>query len=362
MPTNTPSTAASPASSVTAAKALLLQDMRAYPSVSILLATTPGERLDHDSVQRLRRLREEAVRRLREEGLGNVRDLVLRLDERIAQAAEMQSDYGLALYASAAHDDLVLLPVHVHDRVVVDPTFATRDLVRSLHRTPRHVVLALSSSQAKLFDGQGRVLQPAQGSKFPLTHEPTVPRRMPGEVFLADVDRALGAYLRVHPAPLLIAGAEPTVSRFVRISRNVSRLAGVIRGNHLHTPLTLLASLAQPVLEDYLLSRQDEALDLLAQRIGQDRAVTGVDAVWLAARWERPEMLAVEQDFFYPARLSHDGDTLTAAADDIEDPDVLDDAVDEVIETVLARGGWIALVDTGRIPHGERIGLTLRAR
>jgi hypothetical protein len=83
-------------------------------------------------------------------------------------------------------------------------------------------------------------------------------------------------------------------------------------------------------------------------------------AVWLAARRERPEMLAVEQGLFYPARLSADGD-FVEPADDVEHPDVLDDAVDEVIELVLRRGGWIALTDDGALARRERIALSVHS-
>ncbi|MGW0486295.1 hypothetical protein [Nonomuraea sp. NPDC003214] len=44
-------------------------------------------------------------------------------------------------------------------------------------------------------------------------------------------------------------------------------------------------------------------------------------------------MLAVDDSLYYPARLSDDGDTLTPAAD-IDHRDVIDDAMDELIELV----------------------------
>jgi hypothetical protein len=34
--------------------------------------------------------------------------------------------------------------------------------------------------------------------------------------------------------------------------------------------------------------------------------------------------------------------------------------VDEVIEVVLQRGGWVALVDPGRLDAHDRIALTVR--
>ena len=61
----------------------------------------------------------------------------------------------------------------------------------------------------------------------------------------------------------------------------------------------------------------------------------------------------------HPARLSDDGD-LVLPAPDVDHPDVVDDAVDEVIELVLGRGGWVALVAQGRLDHAGGIALTLR--
>jgi hypothetical protein len=263
--------------------------------------------------------------------------------------------------------------VPVQDRAVVDPTFATRDLVRSLHRTPRHVVLVLTDREARLFDGIDDHLLPTIRSAFPLTSGTRGARgvgRRPQrtgdhsseskEAFLRSVDRALGTYLRLHPAPLVIVGARRTLARFLALSRNTGRLAGTIHGSHARTPLPVLVGLVRPVLERYLRSRQDEALALLEARADAGRLVSGVPATWLAARAERPEMLAVEQGLFYPARLSSDGDLLIPA-DDVEHPEVIDDAIDELIETVLRRGGWIALIEDGLLAEHNRIALAVRS-
>lgn len=152
--------------------------------------------------------------------------------------------------------------------------------------------------------------------------------------------------------PLVLVAAEPTWSKFRRMSRNMSRLAGLITGNHLKTSADTLSELVRPVLGEYLRSRAQEALELIEQRANEDRVLRDVDAAWLAARWERPEMLAVEEDFFYPARLAPDGDRLVPA-DDVDHPDVIDDAVDELIEIVLGRGGWIALLPPDTFPRAR---------
>jgi len=370
-----------------------LQEVREYPAVSVLLSTDPAERMTATDAARLDALVAEARVRLEGElGHGPAGALRDRLRLLAADAAGRPTRSAVALFASPTCSSSWALPVPVQDRAVVDPTFATRDLVRSLHRTPRHVVLVLTEHDARLFDGVGDTLVPAVGGAFPMSWDGGAGRSARGgraarqgrpgragrggrtggagpgsgsdaerDAFLRTVDRALGTYLRVHPAPLVLVGAQRTLSRFRYLSANTARLAGTVQGSHTRTPLPALAGLARPLLEAYLRSRQDEALALLDQRTGAGRAVTGMQAVWLAARAERPEMLAVEHGLFYPARLSADGDLITPAAD-TEHPDVLDDAVDEVIEAVLHRGGWVALVEDGALADRDRIALTVRSR
>jgi hypothetical protein len=115
----------------------------------------------------------------------------------------------------------------------------------------------------------------------------------------------------------------------------------------------------RPVLGDYLKSRAREAIALVERRARTGSVIRDIDGAWLAARWERPEMLAVEENYYYPARLDADGDTLIPA-DDVDHPDVIDDAVDELIEAVLSRGGWIALLPPGALPNDTHLAMTLR--
>ena len=346
-------------SPLTTSAVLDLQALRSYPSVSILLSTRPGPRPDPVDATRFDGLVDEARTRLRAEGLPGT-DAVAEVLAGFRGRLTGPVDRAVALFVSDTTTVRMDLPLPVVDRTVVDPTFATRDLVRALHRTPRHVVLLLAADEARLLDSTGGVLTAAPG-RFPLTdpdHQPGEPAR---RRFLLDVDQALGAYRRLHPSPLIIAAAQPTLGTFRGLSRNLDRLAGTLPGNHLSTPPAQLDARLQPLLEQYLLSRQGEALTQLADRRRRGRAVYGIQEAWTAARWDRPEMLAVEQGYFHPARLEQDGEVLVPA-DDPHAPDVCDDVVDELIEAVLSRGGWVALLNDGALGRDGRVALTLRTR
>lgn len=359
----------------TAAEVVMLQSVQDYPAISVLCAAEPAPMMPRAAAARLSRLVGEAAQRLRSEfGSAEARDLERQLETLGQDVMSRPTRGAVALYVSSGHHSAWGLPVSVVDRTVIDPTFATRDLVRSLHRTPRHVVLVLTEREARLFDAMANSMLPALTGPFPIVSPRTRPGRgdraarprstgvdADGDALLRTVDQALGTYLALHPAPLVLVGASRTLARFTHLSRNLRRLAGSVPGSHLRTPLPVLAALIRPVLETYLRSRQGEAVALLEERQGAGRVVTGMPAVWLASRAERPEMLAVEEGLFFPARLSSDGDFLEPAVD-IEHPDVIDDAVDEVIETVLRRGGWIALVEDDALASRDRIALSLRRR
>ncbi|MGY1735517.1 baeRF3 domain-containing protein [Geodermatophilus sp. SYSU D00684] len=331
---------------------LLLQSVRADRCVSLLMATTPAPRMTDDDARRLQRLAAQAADRLTRDGAHP--PLADAVAGAVTAARHGPTGAGIAVYVNGVVREVVRLPVPVADRVVVDPTFATRDLVRALHRTPRHVVLLLSGREARLLEGVAGELRPPPRSAFPLTA-----RDEDADAFLRRVDRALGTHLRLHPAPLVLVGGGRATARFRRLSRNTARLAGTVPADLTRAPLPVLAPRIREVLEEYLLSRQGEALAHLERRRSRHAVVEGIDAAWLAARRERPEMLAVEEGFTHPARLSPDGDFLLPAGD-VEHPDVVDDVVDELIELVLLRGGWIAFVTDGALSASGRVALTLR--
>jgi hypothetical protein len=258
------------------------------------------------------------------------------------------------------------LPVQVVDRAAADPTIRIGDRVRALHRTPRHVVLVFSGHRVTLFDGVGGRLVPATSAGFPmdlLAHGGAARDDGSLQPALAAVDLALGSYLRLHPAPVILAGPQKLVSAFASLSQHMARLAGTVYGGFDHAHTAELARRTRPVLNRYLDSHQHAALARLKDRATDQQVASGITSVWHAARTQKPEMLLVEDSYRYRAQLSADGDAVTPADDvtapDVTAPEVIDDLVDELIQTVLTRGGSIVLAQDGALPAHDRIALTL---
>src|SRR5262249_29815787 len=136
-----------------------LQGRRDYPSMSLVAPTHrthPANRKDRIVVKNLAA---EGLERLRGEfKKREVAGLVQNLNRLVVRVAWRHSLGGLALFASRDVATAVQLPFRPRARVVIDETFATRDLVYSLNRSPRYRVLVLTEKPTRLFDATTNVL------------------------------------------------------------------------------------------------------------------------------------------------------------------------------------------------------------
>jgi len=294
-------------------------------------------------------------------------DAVLRGLRGVAVAAGAEpTGGGLALFADARTAEVFRLPDPVVDRVVVDPTFATRDLARAIARHPAYRLLVLGGGRARLLVGAGRRLAEHERPPFPYSAEDGLPpadrrghlleaerghrdqRRW--DTFLRRVDEHLLGVPELVTLPLVVAAAEPLAGRFRRISTDP--VVGVVPGNHVRSGTNRLATLARPVIEHHLDAAVAGQVTALHAAVNRRRAVFGASDVWRAAHDGRVRVLLVEDGFSYPARPAPDGRSLVRALD-VEHPEVLDDAVDEIIEAVALAGGRTVFVAPGRLPDSR---------
>jgi hypothetical protein len=262
----------------------------------------------------------------------------------------------------------VRLPAPVRPRVVVERTFATRALVQVLHRTPPHLVLVLHAGCAHLYRGYADTLHPVREHGFPFEQALDLAegRRRDENLtraFLDQVDSALGRARRVHPSPLVLAGAMSAVNAFARSSGNLQRLAATLVGQDVRD-LADVRTATRAAMDRYLLSREAEALATLNRALASNpgAVITGAVRCWEALRSGRPTMLVVEEGFLFPVRVTANGMHPVEAAEVTGDAvDVLHDVVDDLVETVVERGGWVAFTKDGALEQHGRIALLLAA-
>lgn len=354
---------------------LELQQIRTYPCVTITLPTHRTSPENKQDPIRVKNLLNQATERLAGEfSKREVEPLQTRLQ---ALADEIDYQYlldGLALFANNEYSRSFALPFTLDERVVVDETFFTRNLVFALNRTPRYWVLALGEDPTRLYEGTLETLTEVRGEGFPMSNQgPGGAQALPGGVgvnpsairddylrkFYRDVDNALKLYLADDPLPMVLVGVERNLAFFTEVTNHAASVLTTVTGAHERTSPHELGKLVWGPLSAALDAQRQQVMSELDQAIGARLLTDGVNQVWQAANEGRGRLLVVEQDYHFPARLDETGMQL-APADDPAAPGVMDDAVDEIIETVLHKGGRVRFVDDGQLETHQHIALILR--
>ena len=348
-----------------------LQALTKVPALSIVLPThrtSPDNKRDPILVKNLVN---EAKDRLSQE-FSN-RDLAPLLENLDALVNDIDYDYaldGLALFVSHDVAKKFYLPFTVPQRVVIDQTFATRDLVYGLHRAQRYWVFLLSQGSTRLLAGTGDTLEEVTGGGFPM--EMTGPGATTNLPDLADsaymddrhrrffqsVDQAFAAYAEDDSLPLILGGVVRQISFFQEVSQYTSLVAGTLTGNFDKAKLSELVPQVWPLVEGVRTQQREAALKALDTAMGEGNVVSTLEEAWRLGNEGRGKLLLVEKGYHVPAVVTANGGLETVA--EPGGTEVMDDAVDEIIEAVLAKGGEVMLMEDGSLPNAQRIALTLR--
>ena len=352
-----------------------LQQVSGYPALTI---TIPTHRTSPDNQQdpiRVRNLVAQATERLLGEfSKREIDPLLTHLDGLVADINYRHTLDGLVLCANKDFAVKHYLPFTLPERVVVGETFFTRDLVFAMNRTSRYWVLVLSEQPTRLYEGTRDTLVEVQTGGFPLTHEgPGGETALPGgfgvnvsairderhRQFFRSVDEAITPILAGDPLPLAVVGVDRQQSFFHEVTANRGAILTTLNGSHDKTTPAELAKLVWPLVEAGFAENRQQYMADLDRAIGEQKVASTVGEVWRFAKEGRGRLLLVEEDFHVPGQLDETGIHLSPA-DDPAAPGVIDDAVDEIIETVLSKQGRVVFVPNGQLAIHQHIALVLR--
>jgi hypothetical protein len=287
------------------------------------------------------------------------------------------NEEGLVMFASEDFGAWYRLPFTVEARVAVDRSFETREILFALHRMPRYRVLSLSEEATRLFEGTGTSLEEMRVEGFPVswkwaggvTRKPAGPMMQRSKVrqahlkeFYADIDQKLTAVAKNDSIPLVLIGAKNTLSSFESVSTNADQVAVRLEGSYAQATPASIAELAWPRLQEWLDDQRHTVLSEVAQASGENLLAFGLTDAWTAAQEGRGAKLVVEDGYRQAAIVHHDGWWLVPVSDDASNtkPSHISDAVDELIEVVLEKGGQVAFVDEGALTDYSQVALILR--
>lgn len=329
-----------------------LQTQHSYPSITVLLNTTPKHPLDPIQLGKAKCLIDEVDARLESEIERPLRaSLVNILTALLEGSATDSAGHALALFVSPSYATTIQLGQSVNERVIIDETFATRDLVADLNRTALYRVVTVSDSATRLFIGDRQRLVEERTDSWPLIREP----EQSPTLWAQSMVQAIKVEHERYPLPIVIAGGE-------RFARHVLRMVGLesigaITGNHDRTSWVDLHHQVWPLVTDWLRSDQKRAMTRLDEARSQRRYAGGINETWPLANEGRIELLVVEDTYALAARLNglHFEPT-----EEVTAPGVIDDLIDETIEAVMSKGGNVVLVADKALCQHDRIAAIIR--
>lgn len=345
-----------------------IKDIQSIPCVSILL---PTHRTAPDNKQDpilLKNLIREAERRLKDEFENSVSG------ELVSKLTQMAGDYnfqtsldGLALYVCQETQETIRFPLPVKERIVINGTFATRDLYRSMHHQEAYFILHLQPNEAKLYDAYGdRISTEVRNEGFPYLNDVPEPDDEPENpfdaeetrtrTFLRRTDKRLQDFLMEHAARMVVVASEPLQAILKEVTEDKNVFIGYTTPPE-QPNLSDLSKKAWVVVEDWIGSEKERAKEELVDAVNDQRFASDLNDIWRAVNEGRGDILLVEKGYFQPAHFKEGHISL----DEPEDASGrIDDIVDEIIELCIEKRGTVVFIPDGELPTFDRIGLITR--
>ncbi len=355
-----------------------LQEMRGYPLITIAMPTHrhfPDNTQDPIRFKNLvRQVRERLRLELSKRDVSTVVAQLESLAERIDWAHTLD---GLIIFLGAGIERIIYLPITIRERVVIDETFATRDLVVAQEALLHYWVLALSTEKSRLFEGWGDHLIEVESEYFPLLYDgprsgdPEQP--LPGGFginpskyrdeqyrhYFRRVDQALRTTTRDPKALVVVIGVIRNRAFFREVHTGGYEIIAEIDGSVERESIHQVATSIQPALESYLDRRAQAAVEELGKSVAQGLYTCSLADMWHYSRQGRAALLVVERNYAVAGRWDEQKKSFTIVEDPTE-PGVIDDIVDDIIEATLLHGGHVEFIRAGMLPTCEHIAMALR--
>lgn len=301
----------------------------------------------------LKNLIKEAESRLR---ANYEKAFVIDMMERINTLAEginhRFNKESLVLFINENTAEYIRLPITVENRVVVDKTFATRDLVRALYRETSYYILVLSRDKARLIEAFNDKVTDEIEEGFPMVNtdlnpvqrsEAAIGSRQTNLVreFFNRVDKQLNKVQKENPMPVIICTEESNYPEYLKIVDKKEMIIGELFGNRMNDKAHYVVEAVWPVMKKLKAEKNNLHLAELKAPVNSRNFLIDFNEIWQAVNDGRGKTLFVKQGYFQPVKLENNHIELSSNGN-LEGANV-DDIIDEMIEKNLQFNGELFL-------------------
>ena len=231
--------------------------------------------------------------------------------------------------------------------------------------TTHYYVLSLGEQTSRLYEAFRDTLIDIQNTNFPIessggmsgTADPTL-RNSQLREFIRTTDQHFDHYLRQDPHPLVVVGEMKVLSIFGSVTSHRDVLIGRVEGDYAATAPRDLGKIVWPIVKEVMAGTSEKAMHDLETAGSSQNVASGIDAVAKFAGSGAGGALFVEEDYHMKGGIRETDHSLIKS-EDLDIQEVIDDAVDVIIEKVLEKGGNVVFLESGSLTKLQRIALIM---
>jgi hypothetical protein len=288
--------------------------------------------------------------------------------------------YGAGVFFNPHIFKLIVFPFPVTEKVHVSNSFEIRDVLYKEFHYRDYFVLSLNKERARLFRGNAGHLMEVNDSNFPAVFDgveyqvPVESNQGDNSAFETKREKALttgntAEFYNVldlklldyvdEETPFILAGSKKEIAQFDTDGRHRRQRAGMIHGSFEDYNHPELQEKSWQVMEEFSKAEEQRWIASVRELFGRELVGAGPQQAWRNAKLGKGNVLVVEKDLKIAGFVSGDGLYLSLRPP--ADPHtILADAIDDVIETVIEKGGRIVFVSNGALAEFEGIALVNR--
>ncbi len=349
-----------------------LKDITSESCVTIILnthRTSPDNKKDSLTLKNL--IKEAEERLFADENKRDAKQLVERLKDLESQIDHSHNLESLIIFVNEDVAEYTRLPIAVENRVVVDHSFATRDLVRALHLEANYYVLVLSQQKVRLIEAFNDKIVSEIGNPFPIentqfysTNKAELSNASKQTNLVAEffnrVDKEVNKVRKENPLPVLICTEESNYHEYLKIAdQKQSIFDTYLNKNRVDEKAHAIVTEAWAIVKDYTVEKNNARKQELKTAVSQNKFLSDTNEIWKAIKQGRIQTLFIEQGKFQPAIWEND--QIQYVSDGLRDKkEVVDDIYDELIELNMNYGGDVVFLPKGELSDFNGFGAITR--
>ena len=337
------------------------------PAVIIILPVEKTDNADH-----LKSLTDKIEKEITDQYGVKAKPVIEKLYHALSGINYNSGKKSVVISLSPVYEKMLYLDVPLDEKVMVDEPFEIRDLVNSMYPADRYILLVQSAGHFKMFLGDRYHLMKIKVNipdhiaaykndipeKIEYFSDVTDRKEIMLDKFIHYIDKELENILNKYKLPVFIIGPERMNGHFKKHTHNGKSILDYIHGNYDEAKPHQLLHLIQPFLKELKDKENNELKLKIEQALNANKFSFGIEEVWRNVMHKKGNLLLVEKNFSYPHSEDGEKSGLTENVADMN-PEFVKDAVDVIIEHVLASGGEVKFVDPDMVKDFRHIALFL---